>query len=449
MSSSAHCARRFVPPPEALRPGFWARLRGSQYWRDILLQASGNTAAQALGIAAMPLLTRLYAPADFAALNLFSQAVAMLTIVVTLRFEYLVMLPKDEVAARAIVRRVVVMGGTLTLAWTALIVWLPVGAYWVATQGALGDWLWLAPLTAWALSLSIALQQRVQRLGDFRTTAVAEFASRCAYVASSLLGAMALPNLVGLMAAPLAGASVKVRWLVVRLRGAPTPGKTSGELPSGLRRLALSTSFSAAVSIAAGFVTMVFIAEMYGAASLGQYGLVASTLYLPSTLLGQAIGQVYYQRASALQAEGRSFAPTLLATSRRLILAATLLFATIAAVAPWAYPLVFGSAWQEAGEIARWMCLAAAAGFVSTPIDRTSLIVNAWWYQTTWHGLRTITTLAALLYAARTEMTLQGCIVLLSVQTAVMYVLDWLASWRMSVWATRTVSGNAGGGAAP
>ena len=43
------------------------------YWRDIRWQASGNALAQLVGIPGMPLLTRLYMPADFATQSLFAQ----------------------------------------------------------------------------------------------------------------------------------------------------------------------------------------------------------------------------------------------------------------------------------------------------------------------------------------------------------------------------------------
>ena len=409
----------------------------------MLLQASGNTAAQALGIAAMPLLTRLYAPSDFAALNLFSQAVAMLTIMLTARFEYLVMLPKDDAAARAVFRLVVATGGSMAAVWTALLVWMPWGSGWLATQGALGDWLWLAPVSAWAVSVSVALQQRVQRAGDFRSTASSEFASRCAYVATCLLGALALPNVIGLMAATFAAAAAKAQWLLSRLRRSHAPAESVTGVPRGLMRLAAGTSVSAAITIATGMVTMVFIADVYGSNSLGQYGLVASTLYLPTTLLGQAIGQVYYQRASALHANGQPFVPTLVATSRKLAVVSAVLFSAVAFASPWAYPFVFGQAWREAGELARWLSLAAAVGFVSTPIDRTSLIVNAWWYQTAWHLARTATTVLVLAYVTWATLPLISCVALLSIQTAVLYGLDWLASWWL---AARDSTASAQGG---
>ena len=120
-------------------PGsLWARLReralSSRYLRDVLWQASGSTAAQVLGVAAMPVLTRLYAPSDFAALTLFSQLVVGLSIVMTLRLEYLVMLPADASEAWSILRVVGWLGFGHVLILTPSLYLLPLHWEWLAQQ---------------------------------------------------------------------------------------------------------------------------------------------------------------------------------------------------------------------------------------------------------------------------------------------------------------------------
>lgn len=174
---------------------------------------------------------------------------------------------------------------------------------------------------------------------------------------------------------------------------------------------------------------MLFIADHYGANALGQYGLVVSTLYLPSVVLGQAIGQVYYQRACRLHADGRPFAELVVETSRNLVKIGIPLYALIALLAPQCYPFIFGSEWARAGELARWLSVAAVAGFLSTPLDRTSIIVGAWWYLSAWHTLRAVLTVSCLFVSLIFDLPFESCILMLSLQNAVAYGLDWVASW--------------------
>lgn len=407
------------------------KLGSSQYLRDVLMQASGNTAAQVLGIAAMPLLTRLYAPSDFAALHLFSHLVAGLAILLTMRFEYLVMLPAEQRESDSVLRLTFLLGGVHVL-WLTPVLWiLPDQWVWLRSQGAIADWVWLTPISAWAVSLAVGFQQAVQRRGDFRSTAASEFVGRSAYVACAMVGALALPNLIGLMASTLANAVVKLVWLIragsdfARMWLQPN----FAPIAKSIRRMAVSTSASNLIALFSGMAPMFYIADRYGASGLGQYGLVVSTLYLPSVLLGQAIGQVYYQRACRLHGDGLAFRDLLITTSYNLAKLGVPLYALIALISPLAYPLVFGAEWDSAGELARWLCIAAMAGFLSTPLDRTSIIVGAWWYLSAWHALRAAFTAACLISSAIYNLPLQTFILLLSLQNALAYGIDWAASY--------------------
>lgn len=419
----------------AITDAITARLRRalatSQYLRDVLLQASGNTAAQVLGIAAMPLLTRLYAPSDFAVLNLFTQLVAGLAILLTLRFEYLVMLPAEQRESDSVLRLTFLLG-TVNVLWLTPLLWiLPDQCAWLRSQGAIADWVWLAPISAWAVSVAVGLQQAVQRRDDFRSSAMSEFVGRSAYVACAMVGVLALPNIVGLIASTLINSGAKLVWLIRAGTEFPRIWLQANRAPiaKSIRRMALSTSVSNLISLFSGVAPMIFIADRYGANALGQYGLVVSTLYLPSILLGQAIGQVYYQRACRLHSDDLAFTDLLITTSRNLAKLGVPLYALIALIAPLVYPIVFGAEWDSAGELARWLCIAAVAGFLSTPLDRTSLIVGAWWYLSAWHASRAALTAICLITSAIYNVSLQTCILLISLQNALAYGVDWAASY--------------------
>ncbi len=427
----------------SLPASLWARLReralSSRYLRDVLWQASGSTAAQVLGVAAMPMLTRLYAPSDFAALTLFTQLVMAMSIVMTLRLEYLVMLPADASEAWSVLRAATLLGLGHVVVWTPILYLLPLHWHWVSEQGSISLWLWLVPITAWTVSLAVGFQQIVQRSGNFRSSGISEFMGRLAYVCCGLLGSLALPNIAGLMTSTLGNGLVKLIWLIrtngyrvcALLKADRTP------LSSSIRRLALSTSFSSLVSIFSGLAPMIYIGRTYGSDALGQYGLVVSTLYLPSTLLGQAIGQVYYQRASALYGLRQPFSSLLLSTSKSLATVGIPVYGLIGITAPLAYPLVFGMNWTQAGHIAQFLSIAAVASFISTPLDKTSLIVRAWWYLSLWHIMRAIGVFIALWIAEYRGLSFHQCVLMLSFVTLIGYLVDWIVSYVFSCSASR------------
>ena len=381
----------------------------------------------------MPVLTRLYAPSDFAVFNLFTQLIAGLAILLTIRFEYLVMLPSEQNESDRVLVLTFRLGAMHVIWLTPVLALLPNNWPWLETKGTIGDWLWLAPISAWALSLAVGLQQAVQRTGDFRTSATAEFFGRCAYVACTLFGSFALPSIIGLMTCNLANAIGKLVWLL-RARGLlPLPvWRDKTPISKHIYRMALSTAASNLISLVSGIAPMIFIADRYGTNALGQYGLVVTTLYLPTTLIGQAIGQVYYQRACGMHGEGLVFSTLLVETSRNLVKVGIPLYALIALIAPFLYPVIFGTDWGGAGEMARILCIAAAVGFITTPLDRTSIVVHAWWYLICWHSLRALSTCFVLFGVAHFGVGLQGCVAALSIQVALLYLADYLASYRFA-----------------
>jgi teichuronic acid exporter len=420
----------FVALTDAITVRVRRALAASHYLRDILLQASGNTAAQFLAIAAMPLLTRLYSPIDFAAFNLFSQLVAGLAILMTLRFEYLVMLPADQNESDRILGCTFWLGVFHVIWLTPLLAVLPLHWTWLQSQGITVDWLWLAPITAWLLSMAVGLQQSIQRRGDFSTSAKSEFFGRCIYVAFALIGALGLPNIIGLMGSNLANGMGKILILIKKVDVFKISfGINYKTIEKNIRRMAWSISTSNLIALISVILPMVFIDNNYGSEALGQYGLVVSTLYLPATLIGQAIGQVYYQRACQLQNNGITFESLILRTTIHLTLIGVPLYSIIAYFSSSAYPLIFGKNWILAGEIASWLCIAAVACFISTPFDRTSIVVNAWWYLICWHSIRALTTCLVLWWVATNNIGFVGCVAALSVNNAMIYIADYLASY--------------------
>jgi O-antigen/teichoic acid export membrane protein len=410
------------------------QLKSSKYVTDIAWQMSGNTGAQIIGIAIMPIITRIYSPNDFAALTLFTQIVAALSILITLRYEYLIILPKKLEVSKSVFSLTLILGALHATWMTPTIFYLSNKAEKFTALGEINDWLWISPISATLVSISIALQQAIQKDGNFKSTAMAEFAGRVTYAVWTTTGSLALPSIAGLMTSIAASTLTKV-ILLLNIKYTIRSVKNSTlslQIPLSIHRLAISTSISNLISMASGIVPMLFIAKQYDTNLLGQYGLVVSTLYLPTLLIGHSIGQVYYQRASELKSTGLSFNNIFIQTSKHLAIASFAIYITIFSLSPILYKTIFGIEWTEAGEMARWIAISAAFGLISTPLDRTSMIVNAWWYLTTWHTTRTTLICSCVVIAHNHQVNITTFVVLITAVNAIMYAVDWLASYYFS-----------------
>ena len=424
------------------------RLKSSTYWRDIAWLASGNATAQAIGVLAMPVLTRLYAPADFAQQSLFIQLLGFAVVVLSCRYEYFVQLPKEESAAIGLVLLVlllVLVGCVITtpLVWAFRATF----ADWMGVP-PLAPWLALVPLTAALVSYSIALQNFAQRRGQYRQASLSEVVNKAAYAGAAFGGHWAFAGPAGLILASGAGAVGKIFWLSRQPALAARPrtqilGLLRHERAAGWRSLREAAhtyahlSGSVVVShlllACTTIIPSIFIAHAYGAESLGQFALASTTVYLPTSLIGNAIGQVYYQRAAQMRAGGRDFGDLWRATAKRLLTMGIPVFALLALVSPWIYPLIFGARWIDAGRYASLLSLSAFFAFISTPLDRGCLVLGAWVYIPLWHAARVITTGAVAWIAWHNRWSANSFVIALVVQMSSMFLVDYWAEYRFAI----------------
>lgn len=181
-----------------------------------------------------------------------------------------------------------------------------------------------------------------------------------------------------------------------------------------------------------GLAPILYIVQFHGDESLGQFNLVTMTIFLPASLIGTAIGQVYYQRAAKLWAEGLPFDALWRQTALHLLLIGAPVYLLIALLSPWAYPLLFGAQWTAAGELAPWMAIPAFCAFLSTPLERSCLVTGRWKYQMAWHGLRALTTLGLVAVSAHLGLEFVRFLQLLVVQMSAMYMIDLAMEHRFS-----------------
>jgi teichuronic acid exporter len=376
--------------------------------------------------------------------TLFLQILGFTVVLMTWRYEHFVQLPRENRAALRVLTLVVLMGLVGTLVATPLIVLFDEQLAAMAGAPALRAWLLLVPVTSMLMCIAVALQNFVQRQGRYRQSTLSELANKGTYVGSALLGFWALPGPAGLMLATAGGTSAKIAWLLYGMR-ACVPRRAGmwrwllrqirGRCWS-LRRVAsryirLSGSMVASHLLMSGtaIIPSIYIARAYGTEQLGQFALASASIYLPTGLIGNAIGQVYYQRAAQKWATGESFVDLWRTTSRRLVMIGLPVYAVAAVVSIWLYPLVFGEVWVDAGKYASILSISAFFSFLSTPLDRGCLVVDAWLYIPAWHAARTASTAAVVWLASLNHWGVSTFVIALAIQMSLLFLIDYRAEY--------------------
>jgi O-antigen/teichoic acid export membrane protein len=406
------------------------------YLKNIRWQGMGNTVAQVVNILSLPIISRLFTPGELGMLNMFVEALAFVSIVMSFRVEHVVMLPRKDREADELFAFVFSFGVLSCTVCTALFAV-------VAVLGVVPSdyriWALLLPVTAFFMVFSQAAQQLSQRSADFMHSGLSEAVNRFSNSLFSIIaGAFGATGLV-------LGIAVAIGFLFKSLTFFSLLSNLSTNLlravlvglrrirRQGLQRLLGSLIVSHGMLAVTSIMPLWFIAERWGNDYVGYFSLVLSTLALPTRLLGTAVGQVFYQRASSTFAAEKPFRKLLVSNAKLLILIAVPGFSIVFFFGPFLYPFVFGQEWAIAGQVAQYYVFAATLSFLSVPFDRSGLIVNAWWYGPSWHIGRMVTTFAVIYFSELYNATFFGFLFWLTIQASTMYVIDASATYLFSL----------------
>lgn len=412
----------------------------SRYWMDIAHQVSGNAMAQAIGVLAMPVVTRLYTPEDYSILSLFMQIVFFINILITFRYEYFINLSKNKYRASNTIKTIITIGFTML---PIILIILYFGGNIISEQlnnKSIVNYLIVSPFLALLISISIAFQFMSQWLENYKVSGRSEIVNKFGVMIFSIILYFIFESAWGLVLATICGYTMKVVYLYKFLNGKLIDKYINVKKRINIyKKVAIkygaqssSMVFSNILLTFTATIPSVFILKEYGSFELGQFALVNATLYLPSSLIGSAIGQVYYQRASKNHSQGKGFNDLWKTTAKKLMIISLPIYIIISMISPWVYPLIFGNQWYMAGEMASIISIAAFFSMTTTPLDKAYLIVNAWKYIMIFNILRATTTFLVVWFAIENNININLFLGLLVFQMVSMYLIDYFVQWRLS-----------------
>jgi O-antigen/teichoic acid export membrane protein len=344
--------------------------------------ASGTALGQAWVVLATPLLSRLYAPADFGVFGLFAAFVAVASVAATLRLEMGLPSATDESAALDLLAAIAWLSVPVAASLAALL-WL------LADLGAFGfrelppQSAWLAGPAILAIGIAGALRYLQTRRLAFGLIGRAQSTQGLGRALGPLACWPLLPGWAGLALGDTLGRLVGLRPLAAgvarplleRLRTF-----RAADLRHTLhthRRYLQVLLPSSLVDAAAVALPLPLITHLFGLAAAGEYALVARVAAVPGALVGNSIADAFHGHVVEwLQRRDGSARAGFASTARRLGLAAVSIYLPAAALAPALFPLVFGEQWSRAGWVFVAMVPMLAAGLVVSPLSRVLIVTD-------------------------------------------------------------------------
>jgi lipopolysaccharide exporter len=349
--------------------------RKTSFTGDVLKLVSGTTVAQLLGILAAPFLTRLYPPEAFGVLALFISITSIVGVVACLRYELAIMLPESNEEAANLLG--------VSLFFTLLISLLAVPVVWWSREPLLrwlsmpelGPYLWMIPPFIFITGLFLALNYWNSRTKHFGRLSIARVSNSVSTTLAQLgLGFAGFISGGSLISATVGGKALATAvlggqiWRDDRklfLRFINWRGMLQGIKRH--RKFPLYSTWSALLGTASWQLPAFLLAAFFSSTVVGYYALGFRIFQLPMSFIGNAIGQVFFQRSAESQLQG-SLA-TLVATVFRS-LTTVILFPTLVLtiIGKDLFIVIFGPDWAEAGVYAQILAIWGFIWFISSPL---------------------------------------------------------------------------------
>ena len=412
-------------------------LKSGTFARNVLTLMTGTTLAQAIPILAAPILTRIYTPADFGVLALFVAITSVLGAIATARYELAIMLPQDDEDALNLVALGVTIAITMSICMLVIVAVFNQQIAALLGNPDMAPWLYAAPLVVMLLGAYNALRYFNLRHKHFGTVAAAT-----AYKAGGgtgvqlLLGTFVLGPaglLIGHVFSHVAG---NTSLLLNVLR---QPGSTSSLSRTRAKGLASKYADFPKFSLWAVLANSlshnlinVFISIIYTSATLGFYALVKRVLGTPTTLIGRAVGDVFFQRAAAEKRETGRAVQTFTGTLRLLLAIAVPFYALLYLISEPLFAFVFGEEWRVAGTYAKILAPLLGLQFVSSPLSTVSAVFEKQRISLLWQLGLLVLTIGIFALASYTSMPVATFLVTYSTVISAYYLFKLWLSYAIS-----------------
>jgi O-antigen/teichoic acid export membrane protein len=330
-------------------------------------------------VLAAPVLTRLYSPEDFGLLAVYISFVSIVAVVASLRYQLAIPLPEHEKDASAVVILCLsvvvtmsVLSGAVAWAFGDMI------ARMVNTSGLAICW-WLVPIGvmlggAYQVSNYWAIRERA-----FPLIARAKLTQAVSLVivqaAGWGFGPVAL--LVGHVTSQAVGL-LSLGTEVVRKRLPEFREIQLADIEEQarrFRRFPMYSSWGGLANTAGSQVPPVLFAALFSSAAAGIYTLAERALFVPVSLIGQAIAQVFISDAVAERRRGQlaDLVARIYCTLAAIGMPPVLI---LVIAGPDLFTWIFGSSWRQAGVFSQWMAPWLYVVFIAAPLGNLSFVIE-------------------------------------------------------------------------
>lgn len=357
---------------------------GKSFVKSVSILVGGAAFSQLLTFLFTPVLTRLYGPEQFGVMGSFVALTSILLTISTAGYSTAIVLPREDGEAQSLVAISAIICSFISavLLLMVLVFGDPVWD-WLGLAD-ISDYLFLVPISTLLGGFSMIAMQWMLRARDYKSKSVSTVLGNVVTNVFKLLAGLNIPSafmlIVSTLLPPLTtflyafsrvprfGSNIK-SCLRVDAESIKSVLKSYRDFPGFQAPQVLANSLTQNIPV-------LIFGYFFDATAVGLYSLARVILQIPSTLLGTAVGNVFYAEMSALHSEGKEFYNVLLKSTFYLLLLSILPYSVFFLAGPYLFEILLGSEWRMSGEYAAIMAPWLLMVFLNQPSVQTFIILR-------------------------------------------------------------------------
>lgn len=354
--------------------------------RNVIILVTGTAGAQIIAMLASPIVTRLYGPEAFGVMGTFSALISTIGPAAALTYPIAIVLPKRNKDAIGLMKLSIYITVIISIISLIILFLFNRQITDVFNLEEISTYLYLIPFVILFAGLMQVTEQWLIRTKQFtinaRVTVIQSFITNSSKIGIGLFYPFA--SVLVLLSVLANGINAVLMGLFIR--------KSNRNILSDLKDVSREKMLKLAkkhndfpiyrapevfLFSVSSSIPVLMLAALFGPASAGFYSIGRTVLRVPSGLIGQAVGNVFYPRIAEASNKGENLTQLIKRATLALGVVGIIPYGLVVLFGPFLFSLVFGADWTVAGEYARWIALGSFFMFMNHPSVRSLPVLKA------------------------------------------------------------------------
>lgn len=343
----------------------------SEFTKNTFTLIIGTVIAQSIPLILHPFLRRIYTPEDFGAMAIYLSIFSMLTIVLSLRYEATIVLPKSNDEAANILGLTFIINIAISaVVFLVLLLFKNPIANFINFPLKYSNYLYILPVGASLFAMYQSINYWLIRQKAFRASTNNKIVRRVVEGATqATMGLLKIPG--GLIAGDTAGnfANVLAGWRQTVKNNFNLKVVSRKEMTAVFKKYIEYPKFNVVptlLSSAASMLPFLFINKIYSTDTVGYLDLTRLVLSIPLIFIATTISQVFFQQSAEKKNLGESIKKESLSVLFILLAIIALEIIVISTFGNELFALVFGDKYGISGDYAKILMFSFALNFIGS-----------------------------------------------------------------------------------